>query len=355
MVELVQDNWILFVIALVVGLLVAWWIFVASRRTKVEIERRDDQTTAPKGPRRNQALIDAPPAAASGKPPGIGAGIPPVTPLGMAGAGEAIAAAAAPLPRTPDSGTDSGTNKASLKTAHSATAAPRPTQRNRVPPPAPPQETQRPASEPASTARTAPTAPQPSAKPPRSVPDRAPAAAPQDQAQEPATPARVPPLEPTLPFATTGIDQPDRPAQPDSAHDTPPATPSTGRAATSPEPSSDPTARSAPEPAAVAPAPAPAAAEPSPAPPPAQPAARQDGADELLRIKGLGPKLAQQLQALGVTSLAQVAAWDDAEIDRIDAQLGRFQGRIRRDDWPEQARLLTSGDTVAYEQRFGRL
>ena len=33
--ELVQDNWIFLVIALVVGLLVAWWIFAATRRTRV--------------------------------------------------------------------------------------------------------------------------------------------------------------------------------------------------------------------------------------------------------------------------------------------------------------------------------
>lgn len=77
--------------------------------------------------------------------------------------------------------------------------------------------------------------------------------------------------------------------------------------------------------------------------------------DDLTRIKGLGPKLGEQLRALGVTSFAQIAAWDDAEIDRIDAQLGRFQGRIRRDDWPAQARLLGAGDTAGYEAKFGKL
>ena len=76
---------------------------------------------------------------------------------------------------------------------------------------------------------------------------------------------------------------------------------------------------------------------------------------ELLRIKGLGPKLVDQLRALGITQLEQIAAWDDAEIDRIDAQLGRFQGRIRRDDWPTQARLLAADDIAGYEERFGRV
>jgi len=78
-------------------------------------------------------------------------------------------------------------------------------------------------------------------------------------------------------------------------------------------------------------------------------------ADDLSLIKGLGPKLADQLRALGVTRFTQIAAWDDAEIDRIDAQLGRFQGRIRRDDWPGQARLLAEGDRAGYEAKFGKL
>lgn len=84
-------------------------------------------------------------------------------------------------------------------------------------------------------------------------------------------------------------------------------------------------------------------------------AAPAGAGDDLTRLKGVGPKLAEQLQAIGVTSFAQIAAWDEGDIDRIDAQLGRFQGRIRRDDWREQARLLASGDTAAYEARFGKL
>ena len=75
---------------------------------------------------------------------------------------------------------------------------------------------------------------------------------------------------------------------------------------------------------------------------------------EIGRLKGVGPKLVAQLGEMGVTSLAQVAAWDEAEIDRIDAQLGRFAGRIRRDNWVEQAQLLESGDRAAYESRFGK-
>ena len=170
MAELLLENWIILVLALLVGIVVAWWVFAGSRRTRVEFERREDGAEPA---RRNQALIDAPPASA----------IPPPTPEGLAGVGEAVAASAAPAPAR-------------------AVAA---------------------------------------------------------------------------------------------------------------------------------------------------------GADDLTRIKGVGPKLVQQLRELGVTTFAQIAAWDDAEINRIDARLGRFQGRIRRDDWREQARLLAQDDTAGYEARFGKL
>lgn len=77
--------------------------------------------------------------------------------------------------------------------------------------------------------------------------------------------------------------------------------------------------------------------------------------DDLTRIKGVGPKLATRLGELGVTQFEQISGWDEAEIDRVDAELGRFQGRIRRDNWVEQARFLAKGDTSGYETRFGRL
>lgn len=78
-------------------------------------------------------------------------------------------------------------------------------------------------------------------------------------------------------------------------------------------------------------------------------------ADDLRKIKGLGPKLVTLLASLGVTRFSQIAAWDDAEIDRIDAQLGTFAGRIRRDNWVEQAKFLAAGDVAGFEGKFGKL
>ena len=38
---------------------------------------------------------------------------------------------------------------------------------------------------------------------------------------------------------------------------------------------------------------------------------------------------------------------------RIDAELGRFQGRIRRDDWVGQAKLLAEGKSAEFSDKYG--
>ena len=78
-------------------------------------------------------------------------------------------------------------------------------------------------------------------------------------------------------------------------------------------------------------------------------------ADELTRMKGVGPKVASMLSAMGITRYDQIAAWSDDDVARIDAQLGTFKGRITRDQWIEQARLLAAGDRAGFEAKFGKL
>jgi predicted flap endonuclease-1-like 5' DNA nuclease len=77
--------------------------------------------------------------------------------------------------------------------------------------------------------------------------------------------------------------------------------------------------------------------------------------DELTRMKGVGPKVAALLNGMGVTRYDQIASWSPAEADHVDAQLGAFKGRVARDQWVEQARLLAAGDTAGYEAKFGKL
>ncbi|WP_018900207.1 5' DNA nuclease [Rhizobium sp. 2MFCol3.1] len=72
-----------------------------------------------------------------------------------------------------------------------------------------------------------------------------------------------------------------------------------------------------------------------------KPAARGKKADDLKQISGVGPKLEQVLNAKGVRTLGEIAGWSDADVARLDAELG-FDGRIARDGWVAQAKLLTA-------------
>jgi predicted flap endonuclease-1-like 5' DNA nuclease len=77
--------------------------------------------------------------------------------------------------------------------------------------------------------------------------------------------------------------------------------------------------------------------------------------DDLCRLKGVGPKFADALHALGFSRFDQIAALTPTEIERIDAQLGAFRGRLTRDRIAEQADYLARNDTDGFEQRFGKL
>jgi predicted flap endonuclease-1-like 5' DNA nuclease len=77
--------------------------------------------------------------------------------------------------------------------------------------------------------------------------------------------------------------------------------------------------------------------------------------DPLTRMKGLGPKAEATLNGLGIARYDQIAAWGEADIARVDAQMGAFKGRIARDRWVEQARYLAAGDTAGFEAVFGKL
>lgn len=66
--------------------------------------------------------------------------------------------------------------------------------------------------------------------------------------------------------------------------------------------------------------------------------------DDLKTISGIGPKLEQVLNGLGVWTYAQIAAWTPAEVAWVDDTLG-FKGRIGRDDWIAQAARLAKSET----------
>jgi predicted flap endonuclease-1-like 5' DNA nuclease len=98
-----------------------------------------------------------------------------------------------------------------------------------------------------------------------------------------------------------------------------------------------------------------AADAPSPASATAAAPSADPGAQPVSLLKGLGPKIAARLAELGITRVDQLAWIDDAEAAELDAQLSPFEGRMERDRWREQARLLAGGDRAAYEAQFGKL
>jgi len=80
-----------------------------------------------------------------------------------------------------------------------------------------------------------------------------------------------------------------------------------------------------------------------------------DDQDNLCQLKGVGPKFAEALHAAGFVNFEQLAGLSDAEIERLDTQLGAFRGRITRDRIVEQADYLSRNDIDGFEQKFGKL
>ena len=68
---------------------------------------------------------------------------------------------------------------------------------------------------------------------------------------------------------------------------------------------------------------------------------RKGGADELQRILGIGPKLEELLNELGVFHYDQIASWNDDNLAWVNQHL-RFKGRIERENWIEQAAMLAA-------------
>jgi NADH-quinone oxidoreductase subunit E len=73
---------------------------------------------------------------------------------------------------------------------------------------------------------------------------------------------------------------------------------------------------------------------------PAQVAASKP--EDLKVISGIGPKLEQLLNKLGVITLAQIASWSAEDAAKVDQDL-QLNGRVLRDDWRGQARQMAEG------------
>ncbi|MEM9811078.1 MAG: endonuclease [Pseudomonadota bacterium] len=80
-------------------------------------------------------------------------------------------------------------------------------------------------------------------------------------------------------------------------------------------------------------------------------AAREGGPDDLKQIKGVGPKLEGMLHGLGFYHFDQVANWTPDEVAWVDANLEGFKGRVSRDNWVSQAKVLAGGGSTEFSER----
>lgn len=87
--------------------------------------------------------------------------------------------------------------------------------------------------------------------------------------------------------------------------------------------------------------------------PAAKNAAASAGADDLKQLKGVGPALEKKLHANGVTTFAQIAAWGAEDIADMDDKLS-FKGRIERDGWVDQAKLLAAGEATEFSKKVAK-
>lgn len=75
---------------------------------------------------------------------------------------------------------------------------------------------------------------------------------------------------------------------------------------------------------------------------------RNGRADDLKLISGIGPKLEQKLNSIGIWHYEQVASWTQDNIDWVNAAIS-FRGRIEREKWIPQARQLVQDAAPALE------
>lgn len=82
-------------------------------------------------------------------------------------------------------------------------------------------------------------------------------------------------------------------------------------------------------------------------------AARGGKADDLKRIRGIGKQNEGRLHALGIWHFDQIAAWNADEALWVGSYLA-FPGRIEREDWIGQAKILAEGGVTDFAKRVDR-
>ncbi|TJV42627.1 MAG: ATP-binding cassette domain-containing protein [Mesorhizobium sp.] len=79
-------------------------------------------------------------------------------------------------------------------------------------------------------------------------------------------------------------------------------------------------------------------------------APRGGKADDLTLIKGIGTVNEKKLNEHGIFHFDQIGAWKKADVEAVEAYLA-FDGRIAREEWVKQAKLLGQGKDTEFSRR----
>ena len=75
--------------------------------------------------------------------------------------------------------------------------------------------------------------------------------------------------------------------------------------------------------------------------------------NDLKRIRGIGVLIEKKLNSMGVANYEHIANWTADDIERFSRSLD-FKGRIERENWVEQARILASGGSTEFSRRVDK-
>jgi len=78
-----------------------------------------------------------------------------------------------------------------------------------------------------------------------------------------------------------------------------------------------------------------------------------EASDDLKRIKGIGAVIEKTLNELGVYQFEQISQWSSENCAWVDNFLS-FPGRIDREKWVDQAKLLANGETTEFSKRVDK-
>ncbi|MCH9812963.1 MAG: hypothetical protein K0U47_03360 [Epsilonproteobacteria bacterium] len=79
----------------------------------------------------------------------------------------------------------------------------------------------------------------------------------------------------------------------------------------------------------------------------------ENNIDDLKEISGIGLKIEEVLHSIGIYKFEQIASWSSDNIAWIENYLS-FKGRIKKEDWIAQAKLLAAGSQTEFSKKVRR-